>query len=121
MLHSRNFKPVKSLAALGALGLLAFFGACHGSNDTDGGIASDNLGTGNQPVSDGGFGASLTIELSDGDNIIHTGDREGFFVTALDPSGARFDEYFANPNEVLPFLNLRQVVWHLSTPVRMVA
>lgn len=88
MLHSRNFKIFKSVAVLGAIGLLTSFGACHGSNDTDGGIASDNLGTGNQPTSDGGFGASLTITLSDGDNIIGTGEREGFFVTALDPSGA---------------------------------
>jgi len=79
-------KAFQSVAIIAAFGLIAMFGGCNGG-DTDGGIASDDLGIGNQPVSDGGFGASLTIVLKDGDDEIETAERETFFVNALDPSG----------------------------------
>ena len=63
-----------------------FFGG--GAGDTDGGQGNDAAGLGAQTVSNGGFGATLTIQLDGGGNIIQVTERAGFHVTALDPQGA---------------------------------
>ncbi len=84
MSYSKFVKALASVTILGAVGLLA---GCN-QGDTDGGSANDNiLGPGSQPVSDGGFGASLTIRLENGGDTMEVAQRTRFFVTALDPSG----------------------------------
>lgn len=70
-------------ALAGALALTATVG-CN-SGDTDGGKGNDDAGVGNTPVSNGGFGAKLTIDIVD--EPIPVGGRVGFFVTAVDPAG----------------------------------
>ena len=71
------------------VGVMSIFGyvACNGQGDTDGGPGNDDAGIGSQPVSDGGFGATLTIRLKDGDDEIGITEREAFFVDAYDPNG----------------------------------
>ena len=70
-------------ALTGAIALAALSGCNQG--DTDGGQGNDSLGVGDHPVSDGGFGAKLTIDIVD--EPIPVAERRGFFVTATDPSG----------------------------------
>lgn len=70
-------------ALSGALALVALGGCNQG--DTDGGQGNDSLGIGDHPVSDGGFGAKLSIDIVE--EPIPVGERVGFFVTAVDPSG----------------------------------
>lgn len=72
------------VALIGAALLTGLY-ACGG--DTDGGAGSGDAAIVDGPVSDGGFGASLEITLSSGGNEIGVGDREHFFVDALDPQG----------------------------------
>ena len=84
---SRNKTLALAFTAAASVGLLAGIG-CDGG-DTDGGVGSGGAGLGNQYVSDGGAGASLKI-ISD-DTDIPTGDRQGFFVEALDPRGVPLD------------------------------
>lgn len=48
------------------------------------GRQTTQAGLGTNRVSDGGFGASLRIDLEDGSNEIGVTDRKGFFVTAVD-------------------------------------
>lgn len=76
------------LAPIALLGAAVFAGvyAC-GSGDTDGGAASDYIDPVDGPVSDGGFGSTLTITLDGGGNEIAVGDRVGFLVDARDPQG----------------------------------
>lgn len=77
-----KFIGVFALVAAGALA------ACNnGQGDTDGGSAVGNLGTGNLPVSDGGFGAKLVIDVEAPDDILQVGEVTGYFVTATDPQG----------------------------------
>lgn len=85
MSSSTNGRTVKKLFFVGLFALPLLSG-CN-SGDTDGGSANDNAGQGIIPVSNGGFGATLTIELDDGTNEIAVGDKKGFHVTALDPLG----------------------------------
>lgn len=89
MLYSKFVKTLTGVAVLGVVGLggIGLSGCLGGSGDTDGGPANDSLGTGAQPVSDGGFGASLTIVLKDDGDTVPTAGRETFFVNALDASG----------------------------------
>lgn len=75
-------------APVALLGVAVFAGvyAC-GSGDTDGGAASGYTDQVDGPVSDGGFGSTLTITLDGGGNEIAVGDRVGFLVDARDPQG----------------------------------
>ncbi|MFN8390497.1 MAG: hypothetical protein U0136_09430 [Bdellovibrionota bacterium] len=76
------------IALAGMLASAALAGClAGGGGDTDGGQGNDDAGIGAQPVSDGGFGASLTIALDDGGNELRVAERKDFFVTALDPNG----------------------------------
>ena len=86
MSQARIGQTFLGIALAGMLASVAWVG-CTGAGDTDGGQGNDDSGVGSQPVSNGGFGASLTIELDGGGNILHTAERTGFFVTALDPRG----------------------------------
>ncbi|MCB0358207.1 MAG: hypothetical protein KDD44_01175, partial [Bdellovibrionales bacterium] len=76
-------------AALSALllGTLAL-GCSNGTGDTDDPGGQATVGT--QYVADGGAGASLAISIVGGPTMT-TGSTRGFFVTALDPSGAPLD------------------------------
>ncbi len=58
-----------------------------GCGSTGGGQGKNDAGLGTHPVSDGGFGAKLTISLADGTNEIETGGTKDFFVIATDPNG----------------------------------
>lgn len=51
------------------------------------GSGSSDVGLGAHPVSDGGFGAKLTIELAGGGNEIPTAGKKDFLVIATDPNG----------------------------------
>lgn len=79
----RNKALIFAFATAVSVAILAGVG-CKGG-DTDGGIAGDEQGLGNQFVSDGGAGASLVIEAEDD---LSTGSQDGFFVAATDPRGA---------------------------------
>lgn len=71
-----------------ALMSAAWFAACNNSQgDTDGGSAVSNLGNGNAPVSNGGFGAKLTIDVVGDDSNIEVGEIRGYRVVATDPRG----------------------------------
>lgn len=85
-----NLKRALTLAMLVLfLGLVAAIGGCTGGQgDTDGGPGNDDSGIGSQPVSNGGFGATLTISLPEGGNELFVAERSDFFVDARDPSGA---------------------------------
>ncbi len=85
MSSSTNGQTVRKIFLVGLFALPFLSGCWNG--DTDGGSANDDAGIGVIPVSDGGFGATLTIELDDGSNEIAVGEKKGFRVTALDPLG----------------------------------
>ena len=86
MKSSRRYTRLGKLIAVAAVVTAGAFAGCNNSQgDTDGGTATDNLGTGNIPVSDGGFGAKLVLDIHDDD--INVGDTVGFFVTVTDPRG----------------------------------
>lgn len=58
-----------------------------GCGSTGGGQGKNDAGLGSHPISDGGFGAKLSITLDDGTNEIETAGQKGFLVTATDPNG----------------------------------
>lgn len=84
MSQARFRRSLRIVAMAGMIAGLALAGGCDQGN-TEGGSDADGLGP--QPVSDGGFGASLTITLDGGGEVIPTAGRVGFFVQALDPTG----------------------------------
>ena len=92
MTSSRRYSVIGKF--LGALALIAAgsFAACNNSQgNTDGGSAVSNLGTGNIPVSDGGFGAKLSLSIngvpSSAAPTLSVGDITEFTVFAQDPRG----------------------------------
>ncbi len=86
MKSSRRYTRLGKLIAVAAVITAGAFAGCNNSQgDTDGGTATDNLGTGDIPVSDGGFGAKLVLDIEDDD--INVGDTTGYFVIVTDPRG----------------------------------
>ena len=87
---------VGKLAAALAIVATGAFTACNNSQgDTSGGKATDNLGNGSTPVSNGGFGAQLLLEV-DGVSgtpapVVNVGEIKEFTVRAVDPRGVGLD------------------------------
>lgn len=65
---------------------VALFASACDQGDTGGGL--DNTTNGTILVSDGGFGGSLSIEVTGG---LSVGETVGFFVRAFDPTGAPYE------------------------------
>ncbi len=80
MITSKIWRGLFTTVCFGLLGLLVFVGCDQGNTDND----TDDLGS--QFVSDGGAGATLTIEITD-DSLSVT-ETTPFTVTARDPRGA---------------------------------